>query len=307
MAFIPSERTFSAQWFKDYLLVVSGAFLLALAYVLFINPYHVVPGGIYGLGIIIHHITREMPLGFDGIPVGLAGLLLNIPLTFFGIRILGPRFGVRTVIGFIATSVFMDGMTLLINQPDPLGLSNDVFLACLFGGALSGAGLGLIFKSRAASGGSDVIAMIISKFTKQPLGILVICIDSVIVLLGLVVFADWRTPLYSWIVIFISGMVIDLVLEGFRHEKSVMIVSDKYQEIRDIIINDLHRSGTFLEAKGMYNGRDRVVIHTVLNRRELAILKDGIKAIDARAFLTVTDAGEILGNGFKSLNDKISD
>lgn len=307
MSFIPRDKIFSRRWFADYSLVVAGALLLALAYVLFINPYNIVPGGVYGLGIIVHHLTKGMPYWSDGFPVGLAGLLINIPLTLLGIKILGPRFGIKTMIGLVLTSLFMDGLTLLIGSNDPLDLSHDLLLSCVFGGVLSGTGLGLIFKSRATSGGSDIIAMILSKYTRLPLGQLLIYIDSAIVLLGLLVFGDWKIPLYSWIVIFISGKVIDLILEGVSYEKSIMIISDKHQEIRDTIVNDLNRSGTFLSAKGMYNGRERVVIHTVLNRRELAILKENIRAIDPKAFLTVTDASEILGNGFKSLNDKISD
>lgn len=307
MSFIPSDKVFSRRWFVDYSLVVAGAFLLALGYVLFINPYNIVPGGVYGLGIIVHHLTNGMPYWSDGFPIGLAGLVINIPLTLLGIKILGPRFGIKTMIGLVLTSLFMDALTFFLKSNDPLDLSHDVLLSCVFGGVLSGTGLGLIFKSRATSGGSDIIAMIISKYTRLPLGQLLIYIDSSIVLLGLLVFGDWKIPLYSWIVIFISGKVIDLILEGVSYEKSIMIISDKHQEIRDTIVNDLNRSGTFLSAKGMYNGRERVVIHTVLNRRELAILKENIRAIDPKAFLTVTDASEILGNGFKSLNDKISD
>jgi len=307
MAFIPREKAFSSQWFYDYFMVVSGAIVLALAYVLFINPYHIVPGGVFGLGIIIHHLTVGMPFWSDGFPVGLAGLIFNIPITYLGIKILGPRFGVKTVVGFILTSLFMDGFTWFLKSNDPLGLSNDILLACLFGGVLAGTGLGLIFRSRATSGGSDIIAMIISKYTRLPLGQLLIYIDSFIVLIGLAVFGDWKIPLYSWIVIFITGKVTDLVLEGVSYEKSVMIISDKYQQISDVIINDLNRSGSLLSARGMYNGRERTVIHTVMTRRELSILKESIRTIDPKAFLTVTDASEILGNGFKSLNDKISD
>lgn len=307
MSFIPNLKPFSNQWFTDYLLILSGSFLVALAYVLFINPYPVVPGGVFGISIVLHRLTVGLGFWPDGIPIGLAGLILNIALTYLGIRILGPRFGLKTFTGFVFTSVFMDGLTWAIHDPDPLQLSDDVLLACLFGGALAGAGLGMIFRSRATSGGSDIIAMIISKFTKQPLGILIIYIDSSIVLLGLIAFRDWKIPLYSWIVIFVTGKVIDLVLEGVSYEKSVIIISDRYQEIRDSIVNEQNRSGTFLMGKGMYNGRERIVIHTVMNRRELSILKENIRQIDPGAFLTVTDATEILGNGFKSLNEKIID
>jgi uncharacterized membrane-anchored protein YitT (DUF2179 family) len=170
-----------------------------------------------------------------------------------------------------------------------------------------GFGLGLIFKSKATSGGSDIIAMIIAKYTRLPLGQLLIFIDSAIVLVGLIAFGDWKIPLYSWIVIFVTGKVIDVVLEGISYDKTLFIISDKHPEIRDKIINDLNRGGTLFTGKGMYNYAEKTVIFTVVNRRELAILEDYINTIDPNAFLTVIDANEILGKGFKSLKEKVSD
>jgi uncharacterized membrane-anchored protein YitT (DUF2179 family) len=134
-----------------------------------------------------------------------------------------------------------------------------------------------------------------------------IYVDSVIVLVGLVVFADWKIPLYSWIVIFITGKVIDVVLEGITYDKTLFIISDKFEEIRDKIINDLNRGGTYIHGKGMYNGIDKTIIFTVVSRRELAILEEYIHQIDSMAFVTVINANEILGEGFKSLNEKIAE
>jgi uncharacterized membrane-anchored protein YitT (DUF2179 family) len=209
------------------------------------------------------------------------------------------------VVGFILTSVFIDMLTLLRGEA-PL-VENDALLSSVFGGVLIGAGLGLIFKSKATSGGSDIVAMIIAKYTRLPLGQLMIYVDSGIVLVGLAAFGDWKIPLYSWIVIFITGKVIDVVLEGISYNKSVMIISDRHEEIRTKIIKDLNRSGTIFTGEGMYRGEEKKVIYTVLTRRELAILEGHIQKIDPRAFLTVTDAYEILGEGFKSLNDKVED
>jgi len=171
---------------------------------------------------------------------------------------------------------------------------------------LVGFGLALIFKSKATSGGSDIIAMIIAKYTRLPLGQLMIYVDSVIVLVGLIAFGDWRIPLYSWLVIFITGKVIDGIMEGLSYDKTLFIVSDKYEEIRDVIINDLNRGGTYINGKGMYNGADKTIIFTVVNRRELAILQEFIQKIDPMAFLTVINANEILGEGFKSLTEKMN-
>ena len=132
-----------------------------------------------------------------------------------------------------------------------------------------------------------------------------IYVDSVIVLVGLIAFQDWKIPLYSWIVIFITGKVIDVVIEGISYDKSLMIISKKHNEIRDKIINDLNRGGTYLQGKGMYDNSDKPVIFTVVNRRELAILESYIHEIDPDAFLTVHNANEIIGEGFKSLKEKV--
>lgn len=168
-----------------------------------------------------------------------------------------------------------------------------------------GFGLGLIFKSRATSGGSDIIAMIIAKYTKLPLGQLMILVDSCIVLLALIVFKDWKIPLYSWLVIFVTGKVIDMVLEGVNYDKTLFIVTDKYEDIRKKIIFDLNRGGTMILGKGMYNNKEKSIIYTVVNRRELSILESYIHRIDPDAFLTVINANEILGKGFKSLKEKV--
>ncbi len=301
-----TEKIFSKKWFISYSLIVIGSLILAAGFVFFISPYKIVPGGVYGIAIVIHYMTEGLlkwaPTGF---PIGLMGLILNIPLTILGVKILGPRFGVKTVVGFVLTSVFMDAITFLYGEA-PL-VAGDALLSSIFGGVLVGLGLGLIFKSKATSGGSDIVAMIIAKYTRLPLGQLMIYVDSAIVLIGLLVFADWKIPLYSWIVIYITGKTIDIVLQGMSVDKTLFIISDKFVEIRDRIINDLHRGGTYIPGKGMYNGSDKTIIFTVVNRREMALLEEYIHEIDPKAFLTVLEANEILGEGFKSLKEKLED
>jgi uncharacterized membrane-anchored protein YitT (DUF2179 family) len=305
------DKLFSKKWFIGYGLTVLGSFILAAGFVFFINPYDIVPGGVYGIGIVVHHLTLGVfPKGLSpdgGFPVGLFGLILNVPLTIIGIKILGPRFGVKTVVGFVLSSVFMDMLTLVIGNNDPLGLKNEVFMGCVFGGVMIGFGLGLIFKAKATSGGSDIIAMIIAKYTRLPLGTLMIYVDSVIVLLGVIVFRDWRIPLYSWIVIFVTGKVIDVVLDGITYDKTLLIVSDHFELIREKIIVDMERGGTYIPGKGMFKGEDKTIIFTVVSRREVAILQEFIHQIDPRAFVTVMNAHEILGEGFKSLGEKVAE
>ncbi|HOW31711.1 MAG TPA: YitT family protein [Bacteroidales bacterium] len=300
-----TEKLFSRKWFLNYSLIVLGSLMLAAGFVFFISPYRIVPGGVYGISIVIHYITKGVfAWAPEGIPIGLMGLILNVPLTIIGIKVLGPRFGVKTVVGFVLSSVFMDLITYFWGE-QPL-VAGDALLSSIFGGVLIGIGLGFIFKSKATSGGSDIVAMIIAKYTNIPLGQLLIYVDSVIVLLGLVVFADWKIPLYSWIVIYVTGKTIDVVLQGISVDKTLFIISDKFEEIRDRIINDLQRGGTYIPGFGMYNGAQKTIIFTVVNRREMAILEEYIHMIDPQAFVTVLEANEILGEGFKSLTEKIS-
>ena len=298
------RRAIAKEIIVSYGLIVIGAFIMAAGFVLFINPYKIVPGGVYGIGIVVHYITKGLiPFWPEGIPIGLVGLSLDIPLILLGMHLLGTKFGTKTILGSFLMSSFMMVLTYFIGEHDPLGLQEDILLSCIFGGLTVGLGLGLIFRSRATSGGSDIIAMILSKYSKLPVGQLLILVDSTIVLIGLATFKDWRIPLYSWIVIYITGKVIDLVVEGVNFEKSVFIISDHPEAIRQKIIYDLRRGGTFIEGEGMYNGKPRRIIHTVMSRREVSLLLDHVRRIDPDAFITVTDAREILGEGFKSLNE----
>jgi uncharacterized membrane-anchored protein YitT (DUF2179 family) len=293
--FLLKEKPFTRKWFTSYSLIIIGSFILASGFVFFITPNKIIPGGVYGISIVLHYLF--------GTPVGVMALLFDIPLTLIGIRILGPRFGFKTVLGFSLTAVFNDTITFFWGYK-PL-VEGDVLLSCIFGGVLVGLGLGLMFRSKATSGGSDIVASILNKYTKIPIGQLMILVDSAIVLIGLVVFRDWKIPLYSWIVIFITGKVIDIVMAGISYDKSLFIISDKHEEIRDKIIHNLNRGGTLIEGKGMFNMAERRIIFTVVSRRELSLLQEYIHQIDPRAFMTVTDATEILGEGFRSLEEKV--
>ncbi len=304
MSLVTKEKPFTKEWFKVYSLIIVGTFIMATGFVFFINPYRIVPGGVYGIAIVIHYLTAGVfPFWPNGIPIGLLALCMDIPLTLIGLKILGPRFGIKTVVGFVTTAFFIDFMTIFVGQDDPLKLGDQVLLASIFGGVMIGFGLGLVFRSRASSGGSDIVAMIINKFSGWPLGQLLIIVDSLIVFVGLAAFGDWKIPLYSWIVIYITGKVVDITLRGITNEKTMFIVSDHYSEIRHKIINDINRGGTVIAAKGLYNETEKKMIYTNVSRREYQILKDYIRQIDPKAFVTVLDANEVLGNGFKQMGE----
>ncbi|HNX43938.1 MAG TPA: YitT family protein [Bacteroidales bacterium] len=296
-SFLQPEKIFSANWFRSYSYIVIGTFIMACGYVLFISPEKIVPGGVYGIAIMLHHLL--------GLPIGLTALAFNIPLTIIGTRILGPRFGVKTVVAFVLTSVFVDLLSYFHGNA-PL-VEGETLVSGIFGGLLVGIGVALTFKAKATSGGSDVVAMILAKYTHRPLGQLMMIVDSSIVLLSFLAFGDWRIPLFSWITIFVIGRVVDTVMHGFSYDKTLFIVSEKYNQIRDSIITDLHRGGTFLHGEGMYNQAQKQIIFTVVNPRELSMLQEYIHRIDPDAFVAVLDAYEILGKGFKSLSEKVED
>lgn len=291
------DRPLSKDWLISYGTLTLGTFILAIGYAFFMTPYKIIPGGIYGISIVLHHKF--------GFPVGLSALCFNLPLTLLGLRILGPRFGVKTFVCFILTALFTDGLVLIFGE-DPLNLHEEVLLASIFGGVIMGIGVGLIFKARASSGGSDVIASILSKYTKIPLGTQLMIVDSCIVVLGFFVFQDWKIPLYSWLTIFLMGRIIDMVLKGFSDDKAIFIISDKNEEIRKVLVYELGKGGTLLNGKGMFTKNDKEVIFTVVNRRNIPDIHQMIFQIDPKAFITIVDAYEIIGEGFKTLKEKVS-
>jgi Uncharacterized conserved protein len=293
------------EFFKTYALIVLGTFIMSIGYVVFVSPLKLAPGGVYGIAIILHHLFN--------FPIGLSGICLDIPLLVIGTLWLGPKFGAKTIVGVITLPAFISlwekiyGYEPLISLPGqpmtPDPAAN--FIVALCGGVIIGIGLGLIFKTRATSGGSDIIAMIIAKYVKHiPLGTLLIIVDSTIVLAALVAFKDWTIPLYSWLIIYVTGIVMDRVIVGFHSNKVVLIVSDYYDEIRQHIFDELDRGGTFLNGEGMYNNDEKKIIFTSISRKQLPVLVHFVHEIDPKAFVSILDASETLGNGFTSLREK---
>ncbi|MCQ2975648.1 MAG: YitT family protein [Bacteroidales bacterium] len=293
---------FTKKEIISYLMILLGTFIVAVAFIFFISPYKIVPGGVYGISIMIHHSTIGQFSQFpDGLPIGLISLIIDIPLTIIGIKILGPKFGIKTVFGFTSTALFTS-LLEYIRGYEPL-VQNQPLLSSIFGGVLVGIGCGLCFKAKATTGGSDIIAMILAKYTRAPLGMLQIYVDSAIVLLSLIAFHDWAIPLYSWIVIFITGKVIDVILQGLNVEKALIVISEKHEEIRQKIIKEMDRGGTYFNGRGMFHNSEKQIIFTVLSRREAEILKDFIRETDPTAFMAVLEASEVLGEGFKNLKE----
>ncbi|MDR2980280.1 MAG: YitT family protein [Bacteroidales bacterium] len=282
---------------KEYAMILIGTFLMAVGFVVFVSPLKLAPGGVYGIAIILHHLFE--------LPIGISGIALDIPLFIIGTLWLGPKFGVKTMAGIISLSGFISLLEYLYGYEPLITDPSADFLIALFGGIFIGLGLGLVFKSRATSGGTDIIAMIISKYFKHiPIGTILICVDSVVVLIALMVFKDWSVPLYSLLVIYVVGIVADKVIAGFSSDKVVLIVSEKYDEIRDCIMQDLNRGGTFLKGEGMYNHSEKKIIYVTVSRKQLPQLIYFVHEIDKRAFISVVDASSTLGEGFDSLEEK---
>lgn len=286
----------------QYTLLSVGSALMGLGFSLFINPYNIVPGGFIAIGLLVHSIVPK-------IPIGMFALILNVPVLLLGIKLLGPRFGIKTFVGIILCSVFVDGLdwyianTPSINASDPLGLANDLLLSVIFGSIFIGGGLGLVFRTGATTGGTDVIAAIIAKYARVSIGQGVMIADTTVVFSALFVFQDWKIPLYSLLSIYIMGQVINIVMNGFKYDNALFIISEKHEEIRQKILTDFDRGGTFLKGEGMYTGKEKNVIFVVLNRRELPIIKAFIHHTDPDAFMTIMDTRQTLGEGFKPLND----
>ncbi|MDR2556359.1 MAG: YitT family protein, partial [Bacteroidales bacterium] len=220
---------------------------------------------------------------------------------------LGSTYGPKTVVTFVATALFTDFFTFLYSGGVTGGaekqlVAGDTLLASIYGGVLVGVGVAFIFKARATSAGTDVLARITGKLYGRQVGTLIIIIDSCIVFLGLVAFRSWEVPLYSWITIFVYGRVVDAIMDGGRTEKAIIIISEKPSEISDAILHTLGRGGTFLNGSGMYSGASKKIIYTVVHRPQIETLKAVVLQIDPGAFISVLPAYEILGKGFNAEN-----
>lgn len=302
MGLVTDEKPFSKNFFITYAWLAAGCFLFALGNILFAEPYGFAPGGTYGLSIVFHHLF--------GWQTEVAALCMDIPLLLIGFLFLGGRFGIKTVVCTFMIPVFMSLIhkfygygALLEPGITDRTLLEEQLLSSLFGGIVYGLGLGMIFKSRATSGGSDIISMILHKYTHISLGTLVIIVDCFITLTTVAAFGDWRLPMYSWILIFVEGKVIDLVVDGANAHKTLMIVSEKTEDVRKLIIEEIGRGATIIRGEGGYKGDSREIIYTILTRREATILRYRINKIDPKAFINVIDSKEILGNGFKPLEE----
>ena len=238
------DRWLARQSVVSWIYVFVGSVVLSAGFVLFMNPYRIVPGGVYGAGIVLHYL-------FPSVQVGTFGLMLDIPLLLVGMKVFGRAFEAKTIFSALLIPLSMNAMTWLFGEsPETLfggamNLSQDMFLPCIFGGVLIGAGTGLIIKSHATSGGTDIIAKLLTRYAHIRFSRGILIVDSCVVLFGMIVLGDWRLPLYSLVTIFVSSRVIDYILDGASYDKLLFIVSDRREQIREYILERMGRGGTF--------------------------------------------------------------
>ena len=312
------EKSNFKQEVFAYLMLILGSALFAAGDVMFVNPYLLAPGGTYGLSNVFNTLWPWK--------ISYYAICMDIPLLIIGTIILGPRFGVKTVISTILIFAFtwlfetvwgynpvihegkiltdgsaeiVDGMVQIVNGGG--WFVPDYFLNTVVAGLVYGLAIGLIFRAGATSGGSDIISMIIHKYTKISLGTLVLIVDSCITLTTLVAFGDIRLPIYSIILIFIESKIIDVVVDGTKTYKTALIVTDQAEIVRNYILNDLHRGGTCITGEGLYNGTERKIIYVTMERTDFIKLRSNLRSLDPSAFVNVIDSSEIMGKGFKAL------
>lgn len=282
----------SWQTVRDFLLISTGAIIQALALRLFLVPADLASGGISGLAQIINYYT--------GFPIGVMVLLGNIPLFLVGWRYLGgPRFATRTAYAVIAYSIFVD---LLVPFLPAQGLTDDLILNALFGGVISGIGFGLVYLGRGTSGGSDILARILSRWRGISISQSYLLTDAIIVLLAGITFR-WENALYSLVNLYVSGLSAEAVTQGSNVVRTALIITSQPNEVANQILFSMERGVTKLTARGAYTDTERTVLYCVISRSEVAQVKTLVQSIDPQAFMVIGNAHEALGEGFQSLNN----
>lgn len=265
---------------------ILGAFIMAIGISLFLLPNQLSSGGVAGIATITYYLLK--------IPMGTMILVINIPLFIISIFKIGKYFFIKTLIGTAGLSFFID----LLDRFEPL--TNDRFLACVYGGIILGIGTAIILKSNSSTGGSDLVSYVAKKYKPTiQAGNIIVLIDIFIVTLNMVFFKEIEIGLYSAIAIYLMGKVIDVLFEGIDFTKLMIIVSDKSEDISKQIEEKVERGATGLYGKGMYTDKEKLVLMCVAPRRDVAKIKIISRKIDPHSFIIITNSREVVGQGFK--------
>jgi uncharacterized membrane-anchored protein YitT (DUF2179 family) len=277
---------------RDYFWMTVGILTTAFALDTFLIPNRIAAGGVSGLATVVFYSLKDAHLPV--VPVGVTMLLFNVVLLAIGIRVRGWRYGAKTLYGAVGLSLAIDLMAPFVHAL----ATNDPLLAVLWGGALSGIGMGMVFRVGGNTGGTDIVAQLLSKKINLGVGQLMLLVDAGVLLIAALKFGP-ELALYGAVAVFVTTTTIDVVQEGLSTEKAAFIFSKRNEEIGATILTELGRGATAFAARGMYTGEDRDVIFCVVSRRELDDLKNIVHALDPDAFLVISDVHEALGEGFK--------
>lgn len=284
------KNTTNNKWWMTYLLLTAGTFFMAVGINVIYEPLFMVTGGFSGIGILVKKLTQTAR--WSGIPVGMTTLLLNIPLFIRGYCQKGKAFVKKTVYAASCFSFFL----LIVPTFDIV--KQDYLMAALVGGLLNGTGIGLVFSQGASTGGSDLLSVLTAKILPGlSASERLILIDTLIVAAGVFIFG-LEIGLYAVVAVFVTGKVSDAILDGLKFAKIAYIISDHPEEISEHILRELGRGLTGLEGQGMYSEKHKMVLMCVVSKKEAVLLKDIVKSADNEAFLILSEAKEVLGEGF---------
>ena len=265
---------------------IIGALIMAIGIALFLLPNQLSSGGVAGIATITYYLLN--------IPMGMMILIINIPLFILAIFKIGKYFFVKTLVGTASLSFFID----ILDKLEPL--TNDRFLACVYGGIILGIGTAILLKSNSSTGGSDLVSYIAKKYKPSlQSGNIIVIIDIIIVTLNMIFFREIEIGLYSAIAIYLMGKVIDILFEGIDFTKLIIIISDRSEEIYSGIKEKIERGTTGLYGKGMYTDKEKLVLMCVAPRREVSRIKVISRRIDPHSFIIITNSREVVGQGFK--------
>ena len=283
---------------KDYILIVIGCALIAVAMDVFLVPNRIASGGATGFATVVFHLTGGR------LPVGAVIIAVNIPLFLLGMKVMGRVFLIRSAVSTVLLSVMIelfspyasDFTVKYLSDLPTSGIKTDLLLFCIFGGVLMGLGIGLVFRTDGTTGGTDIAAALLHKvFPNITIGQIILIIDGLIVLMAAIAFKSFLLGMYAIVVIYITAKIIDTILEGVNFAKAVYIISDYPEEISDLILKKLDRGVTALDGTGMYTKREKKVLFCVLERTQIPRLKIIVKGQDPNAFIVMTDIREVLG------------
>ncbi|MBN2847397.1 MAG: YitT family protein [Coriobacteriia bacterium] len=282
---------------RDYALMTIGIAITAWGLNAFLIPNRLAAGGVSGLATVFYYLFQDR-FGVN-VPVGMQMLLMNSVLLAIGVSRKGWRYGAKTVYGMVAMSVMVD----VLAPFTPHLAAGDRLLAVLYGGAVTGIGMGLVFKARGNTGGTDIVAQLLVDKVNLGIGQLMLAADGVVTVVAAIVLGP-DLALYGAVAVFVMGSVIDVVQEGLSVEKAAFIICDEPGRVADAVLHQLGRGATGLVARGLYSAEPREMVFTVVSRREIDALKALVLAVDPNAFLIIADVREVLGEGFKENGDQ---